>query len=174
MRDIERDLCALAAAAAKLPAGIPPEHDLWPGIRAAIERAQPAAPVPRAAWRRWGALAAALVLVSAAAVVAARFGRPAAPTVGATRSSAGAQLAAGGDYAAAVALLHAEIDSRRDDLAPGVVETLDRNLEIIDRAIGEIEATLTDSPRRTGRDRVLTALYQRKIHVLWTVARLTS
>ena len=149
----------------RLPRSIEPPHDLWP----AIEARMGARPARRRGWL--AALAAAAVIVIAAAsslatawVLGGRE-RPPAVAAGDAREAS---------YLRATAALAQELAVRRDELAPGTVVVLDRNLEIIDRAIAESRAALAADPANGELAELLWASYQRKVSFLEQAARLAT
>jgi hypothetical protein len=150
----------------RLPRSIEPPRDLWPAIAARLDRR----PTRQ---RRWlVALAAAAIIVIAAASSLATawiIGRgdraPAVATAGGPREAS---------YLRATAALTAELSARRDELAPETIAVLDRNLEIIDRAIEESRAALAADPANHDLAELLWASYQRKVSFLEQAARLAT
>lgn len=153
------ELRAVVEGAGRLPQ-LPPERDLWPGIEARL-RPRTAAPagaaadvVPLRRHRRvvmtvpqLAAAAVALVLFSAGAVWLTVGGTG---VVGSTPTMAAADAAATSvaftDFDKAVAVLEEEYLSRREALDPGTIRVVERNLAIIDQAIGEARAALAADP----------------------------
>ena len=78
------------------------------------------------------------------------------------------------DYIDATEMLLAAIEERRGQLPAETVDTLERNLAVIDEAIGEIRSTLDGIPEGPARERALTAMYKKKVDLLRRVSRLSS
>ena len=171
-------LRSLACAAAELRRGVAPDRDLWPGIRGAIATSRRQTQ-PRPAWGRWGALAASLILLSVATITVIRLaddGAAAPASEGATPvalAGTDAFQAVELEYVEATEMLLAAIEERRGQLSPETVDTLERNLAVIDEAIGEIRSTLDGIPEGPARERALTAMYKKKFDLLRRVSRLS-
>ena len=155
----------LTGLAAQLPRSIEPPRDLWPAIEARI------APPPRRA-RGWriALAAAALAAVAAGSSLTTAWlmnGTDGPPAVSAAAPREAAYLRATGALVQELAL-------RRDELAPETVAVLDRNLEIIDRAIQESRAALAADPANADLAELLWASYERKVSFLEQAARLAT
>lgn len=70
------------------------------------------------------------------------------------------------DYQSAIADLQGVLDSKRAQMAPETVETLERNLRIIDAAIAESRAALVKDPNSRELTDMLSATYDAKVKVL--------
>jgi anti-sigma factor RsiW len=70
------------------------------------------------------------------------------------------------DYQRAIRDLQRVLETRRSQLAPETVETLERNLTIIDAAIAESRAALERDPNSRELTRMLTATYDAKVKML--------
>ena len=186
----EQALRALLDEAAALPAAIDPPRDLWAQIaprlepREPVPAAEPAPgviplrrPAPRALpWWMQAAAAVALVVTTAVATMQWGPGRSTAPDAGpmatmpAQPAARGAALAAfrpaEAESRTAIAELEAALDQKRAELAPETVETLERNLAIIDQAIAESRAALAADPASPQLARVLSDAYGAKVGVL--------
>ena len=177
---------SLGRAARDLACEIAPPRDLWPKIRSTLESGKRTEAKPHGpAWARWGALAASVLLVSFAAITALRDRNPISTENGdprpgpraaapASTTGSGYLFAAELEYEAATELLMGAIEEKREHLSPEALEVLERNLAIIDDAIDEIRDTLAESPDVRGREQTLTAMYRKRIELLWRVSRLTS
>jgi anti-sigma factor RsiW len=179
------DLRALATRAASLE-DRPPAHDLWPEIRERLAASPRARVVPLDAGRRrislsWTQLAAAaiaLIVIAGGSVWLALSGREMMPGTGpssvADRGTAGsgsvdAVLAADfatESYDAAVADLEEALDASRDQLDPGTVATIERNLAIIDAAIAETRTALAADPNSVYLSAHLAEQMRRKLDIL--------
>lgn len=183
----EQALRSLLDEAAALPAAIEPPRDLWAGIAPRLEPREAPAPAPdviplrrrapRAVpWWMQAAAAVALVVTTAVATLQWGPGRSTAPapdemaTLPAQPAARGAALAAfrpaEAEYQTAIAELEAALDQKREALAPETVETLERNLAIIDQAIAESRAALAADPASPQLARVLSDAYGAKVGVL--------
>ncbi|RMH13618.1 MAG: hypothetical protein D6701_12150 [Gemmatimonadetes bacterium] len=169
-----------------------PEGDLWPLIRSELRRPSGGADevgvidltrrlrprVPRPAGSgalRRAAIIAAVALFSGAAAWTAR------PLLEAERAaSAGAAVEAPraalrsvadvdpalGAYEDEVRTLRRALDEHRDRLSPTTVRVLERNLALIDRAIEESLAALTDDPGSAFLHGHLREALERKVRLL--------
>ncbi|MFN2421139.1 MAG: zf-HC2 domain-containing protein [Gemmatimonadota bacterium] len=178
------DLRALTTRAASLE-DRPPAHDLWPGIRERLAASPRARVVPLDAARRislsWTQLAAAaitLIVIAGGSVWLALSGREIMPGTGpssvADRGTAGSGSAdavlaadfATESYDAAVADLEEALDASRDQLDPGTVATIERNLAIIDAAIAETRTALAADPNSVYLSAHLAEQMRRKLDIL--------
>jgi len=186
-------LRSLLARAASLPAELEPARDLWPGIAARLGspagQEEPALlpfERPRATW--WArpaflaAAAAALVALSSSLTVLV-MRREATPPLAATASGVDATMipaaAAIADlseaersYERAASELMAAVQARRDELQPGTVAALEKNLGAIDTALGEVRLALEKDPGNPVLARLLTSTHKRKVDALRRVVRL--
>ena len=193
---LRAELLGIAAAARELPL-ISPSRDLWDGIAARIDApvlTLPARTATAATGRRFRMLAAAAALVVATAGTTYVITR-------ATLGSNEAQLAAtpdelgprSGDSAGfpgvryvadtgvsdadaafdrEVVQLRALLEQRRPNLDSATVAVLERNLQIIDRAIAESRAALEKDPGSVLLNRQLHNALGKKVQVLRTAALL--
>ena len=156
-----------------------PERDLWPAIEAGI-RARPGR-VLRGRWtaRHRVALAAAAALIAAVTLVAVRQpDTPRAADVGVSEPSpappvGNLSLALASERARAEGgLMHVREDllrtihQRRGELDDETQEMVDRNLRIIDLAIGEIYQALEEDPENMVLEQLLAATHQREAEFL--------
>ena len=159
---------------------IEPGRDLWPEIESRLRPRT--ASVLRGPWSRtWPArLAVAAALVAAAVLLMAR--QPETPSRASLPAASTTELVAHDNAAALAAasekarvedglmqvredLLRA-IAVRRDDLDPATRELVDRNLEIIDQAIGELYQALEQDPENRQLEFLLATTYQREVELL--------
>lgn len=154
----------LRRAAAALPRGIAPGHDLWPGISARLTEAPPAPPdriAPRAVASslrrpRWAlALAAVLVL----AIALPRLLDRASMTV-----DPGEAL--GDGYALLRDASKSAMKQTSEDLSPADRDDLKDGFSAIDDAIGETRRALRQARRDPSQTPGLAAGYHRKLDLL--------
>jgi hypothetical protein len=168
-----RELLALAAS---LPRAIEPPADLWPDIRSRI-RASGAQP-PKMSSPRWGsfarnprwlAAAAVLLIVASSSLTALYLNRG--PTDIAGRSDSIASVTGASDipvrrvsddYDRLDSELSALLDGQRGKLQPETIEKVERNLAVIDAAIGEIRQALAEDPGNEALHQLLKASYGQK------------
>ena len=169
-----------------------PEADLWPGIEAGIReadtgvidldrrRSERAARGPRALRFTVPQLAAAgiaLVLATGAlswSLATQRAAPAPAVSVPASSVSAAAVESVDPEVSSEIARLQTTLDEYRDRLQPETIEKVERNLEVIDRAIVESLEALESDPAnpllRSLADRAL----QRKVEFLRGVSRIAG
>ena len=164
-RDALAELRRLVAGARQLPPSITPPRDFWPVIGRRIGQ--------RATWnlqRVWwrGALAAAAVLV-----IALGLYRLLPPSTAHYRPA--------GEWAGWAAV-QADFDRASDDLShifaaergrlrPETVAVLERNLAVVDVAIGESRAALAREPANAELRRFFAAAARQKVELLRWVTR---
>lgn len=164
------------ADAATLPRSIEPPRNLWPDIAARLEGRGAVLPIRPARWRRWAPLAAAAaILIVVTVLVTLRITRapsslaespePARPGV--------AELAIDREYELAAGDLERALREGRDQLAPGTVEVLERNLALIDAAIAEARAALEADPANADLRALLRGAHRQKLDLLERATRLT-
>jgi hypothetical protein len=186
-REDERRLRELLAHASALPRSIAPRRDLWPGIAREIERRK-AWSWPRfTTWQPLLAVAAAV----AVALGAIFFGQPAAtpvhtvvvPSPGARSGyelrpaaiSSNPEVAAmEQDYQDAATALLAALQEREGEIAPGTLESVERNLAVIDKALAEVHEALEQDPGRPELGRLLVSTHRKRVDVLRKMVRLPS
>lgn len=173
------------AEAAALPRDVAPARDLWPGIAGRLE-VRPPVSLPR---RRPAFLALAATLLMALGGLATHFlveprlaepgGIGAASGDGAPADVRLASSGAPGDALAGVELevlraketLWRSAYRGRDDLSPETLAVLERNLRVIDEAIGELRTALAADPGNPGLTHLLLASHRREIDLLQHLAR---
>jgi hypothetical protein len=174
--DTVEEIRSLVRRAAELP-DLPPARDLLPGIRRATHQ-------DRAGFQRWGALAASLIIVGAAAIgtllLQQRTGQsvarvPAAQTTESSEVTAMAELRAAEEaFAKAAQVLLETLESRRGELPQEALAALEENITLIDESIDEVRRSLNPDGDQVESGRALTALYQQKMQLIWKVSRLSS
>lgn len=157
------ELRRVVLSAAELPP-VPPERDLWPGIRTRLSprglsaaRPGPASPVLSMASRRRVILSVPELLAAGIAVALLSAGIMWAalgasdPAAMSTAGGAGSDAWAVSDavlaaYEPAMTDLEAEYEERRAALDPETIRVVERNLAIIDAAITEAREALAADP----------------------------
>lgn len=182
--DVER-IRALLASAESLPRAIEPPDDLWLAIRARTVRAAPSASASsssiarlRRPRREHAFLAAAalllVVLTSAITMLVVRDERPiaSAPAGGDDSLEAPARFrAVSAQYDRLDRDLARQLDEQRAKLQPETIEKVERNLQVIDRAIGEIRQALAEDPNNEALEQLLEASYGQKSALLQQVSQ---
>jgi hypothetical protein len=134
---------------------IAPPRDLWTGIAPRLHRRSRRLDLPL-----WSTAAAALLLVAGSSAL----------TVALTRSSATPVHAGFASTEAGYAEVALELSGlylrARDSLAPETREVLERNLLVIERALGEAREALRADPSNRQLEAVVVAAYRRKIEFL--------
>jgi anti-sigma factor RsiW len=183
----ERQLRELRAHASALPRSIAPRRDLWPGIAREIERRKAWSWPRLVTWQPLLAVAAAVVV----ALGAVFFGQPAATPVQtvvvpgadagsryalrpAAASSDPGVAAMERDYQDAATALLAALQERQGEIAPGTVQSVERNLAIIDQALAEVHEALEQDPGRPELGRMLVSTHRKRVEVLRKMVELSS
>ncbi|HUG02729.1 MAG TPA: hypothetical protein VML95_12750 [Longimicrobiales bacterium] len=183
-----RELRDLLESARRLAEPVHPERDLWAGIQARMRAGSREIPFPgrsvdppaREAWPPALRAAAAIALLlagAAAGMLIARSPQEGAAPAASTAVGADAVLVAddglpdlrrevGGEYEDPLAELAAELDRRRGQLPPEVIEEIERNLAIVDGAIDAARAAFDESPDDPVLPRMLRSAYGRKVELL--------
>ncbi len=155
----------LRLRAAQLPRGVKPAANLWPGIQHRLTRD------PRTArntpWirHRWMLAAAAVLLMGLASSLTALWMRHSGAPQVVTSTPNGFQVTEAA-YREAVTDLAAALERRRASLAPAQIAVIEHNLRIIDDAIRETEAALSEQPGNRPVIDLLWASYEKKIDLL--------
>lgn len=143
---------------------IEPRRDLLPGIRKHARR-------PGFGWMRW--VAAAAVIGFVALLMVWQIGGD-----GMTEPSIETLLAdfrdAESEYVRATDLLARRLEERHAELEPDVLAVLDSNLAQIDAAIAAVRLVLDPDRADVESRKMLTALYDKKLQILWRASRLSS
>ena len=187
---------ALLAGAGSLPRAIAPPDDLWPAIQARVQPAGSSAhpgstgrgegvatrtralPIPRSR-REYAVMAAAalflIVVTSGITMRVVRDDRPVASAPGVrVVDSIGGQWhfrAVSAEYDRLDRDLARRLDEQREKLQPETIEKVERNLLIIDRAIGEIRQALAEDPYNEALEQLLKASYGQKSALLQQVSQ---
>lgn len=174
-------LSSLLSRAATLERSIEPERDLWPAIAADIERQRTVELMPgmerpgATLWRyRYPLAAAAALLVTLSSVGTLVLTRDApmepqtaaAPQPAATQGAAPVSFAGQQDYHQAIGALQETLAERSAGLDPETVETVRRNLAIIDAAIRDARAALAADPGNGELTRTVAEAYKTKLQLL--------
>ena len=78
------------------------------------------------------------------------------------------------EYQDAATALLAALQERRDEFAPGTLESVERNLAIIDQALAEVHAALEQDPGRPELGRMLVSTHRKRVEVLRKMVKLSS
>jgi hypothetical protein len=156
MTDETRDP-ALDPLVRRLPAGIEPPRDLWPGIERRL-------PPRRRGLPRWLPLAAALVLLLLGSGLLRRLTRESAPTP--------TPVATAAPGVGAEAALLASLEGDAGSLAPATIATLRRNLAIIDTALAESRRALAADPGNGDMQALFRLVQRQRTTLLQQAARL--
>jgi hypothetical protein len=177
----------LDEALASLPEDVAPERNLWPGIRAEIEKTPIAAPAsPLQA--NWFRLAAAVLLVLATSFVTYYVTRQsmqqpvaqtpeAVPSPQVTGQPAGFNFGAerlGASYINARAELDKRFQERIASLPPATRTKVENNLADLRRAAAEISKTLAENPSDPLLQDLLMSTYQSELQLLANVSELPT
>lgn len=177
----------LDEALASLPQDVAPQRDLWPQIRAEIEKTPIAAPASRVQ-ANWFRLAAAVLLVLATSFVTYYVtrqsmqdqiatapealptpqmrGQPASFNFGSERLGAG--------YVDARAELDKRFQERLASLPPATRAKVEGNLADLRHAADEISATLAENPSDPLLQDLLMSTYQSELQLLANVSELPN
>lgn len=180
--DIDYEHDELMAAARRLPAGIAPQRDLWPGIAGAIEesvRERDSAPARgRPGWNRIFAQAAAVVLLvggsSGVTWFAMKQDAQPTPTVPAVETfrfetvagSFGSQYHLGPEFLDARNEVAARLDEELARLPAATRMEVETNLETIRAAILEINKALAEEPGNALLQSLLVNAYRDELAVM--------
>jgi anti-sigma factor RsiW len=182
LNDLKRVVARAQAAAA---GGRPPQTDLWPGVAARIDGVRQ----PRQFAFTVSQLAAAGVLLAIASgtfaiKLLAPSGMPPAPgtvvvaPAPASSAAAAARIETVGladvQYDAAVSDLEQALKQGHGKLDASTIAIVERNLEIIDHAIGQARDALTADPGNSYLSSHLSEARRRKLDLLRRATALTS
>lgn len=165
------DLRTLLADTAALPAAIEPARDLWGEIQQRLRR-NDEMPVRRSggpavrpsAHHRWMLGAAAVILMALSSGVTVAWLRRQQPSVERV-------ISLQSDYARASLELVRQVETAERSLSPVTLAVIQRNLSIIDAAIGESEAALARDPGNQGLEQMVLARYQQRLDLLRRAVR---
>lgn len=173
-RDEERHLRRILALASALPREMEPPRDLWAGIAERIEAERRVRP----AW--WGsvglAVAAALVVAIGAALLLRNDPVSVGPTVSTIPVSVDPSSigAAEQEYEQAASALMAALQARRDTMSPETLRSVEKNLLVMDQALGEVRAALGRDPGNPELTRMLVSTHRKKVETLRLMVRLST
>jgi anti-sigma factor RsiW len=173
-RDAERHLRLILAQASALPREVAPPRDLWAGIAERIEAERRA----RAAW--WGpvGLAVAATLVVGIATALLHRSDPASVTPAPMTTPVSLDSTSIGtaeqEYEQAATALLAALQGRRDTLSPETLASVEKNLLVMDQALGEVRAALGRDPGNPELTRMLVSTHRKKVETLRRVVRLST
>ena len=163
------ELRGLVANAHALPQRIEPPRELWTGIAARITERPPARGTvwwrERAFWAGVSAAAATLVLVLGVHRLTGPA-RPSGPVEGWGVVEA--------DYQRATAELARTLAAERHRLRPETVALVERNLALIDAALGEARAALAEDPGNADLQRLVVTAARQKVELLQWAARVAT
>ncbi len=166
-----RGLEALLEAAADLPRNLEPERDLWPGVAARLTARRRRA----ARWPRLRQAAAAVALVALGGVLSQLLmpgWRDAVePAADSALDPEAAFALAEADYLRAKGALWAAVYAGRDAVSPETREVVERNLRIIDQAIGELRLALEADPGNPHLESLLLARHRSELDLLRRLRR---
>lgn len=162
---------SLLSAARSLPRDVAPPPEVWTQLRARIGRKN-ARSAPSRTWVRWIAAAASVVfIVGAALLIPGGRGKVTVSKVSQVRTSpaiARVEL----HFAETLAELRATLDTQRTNYTPAAANVVDRSLAVIDTAIAETRAAITDDPNNAALVEILSSHYERKVELLQRASEL--
>ncbi len=178
----------LMAMAARLPTGVSPEHDLWPGIEQAITR--PARPA-RTAWNSVWAQAAAVVLLVAGSsgitYVAVKDGSQyrgpevldpdnvfEAVLFEPVSGDFGQRYTLGNEYLAARDQLEGGLEDKLDSMSTQTRDDVVKNLNTIRVAIKDINEALVKEPDNILLQELLLSTYHEEISLMTKIDGIAS
>lgn len=159
---------SLLAAARSLPRDVAPPPEVWTQLRARVAR-DGSSRGTSWSWGRWIAAAASVVFIAGAALLI-----PALRGTGGTSKAAKAIPASTSPaiqkvelhFAETLAELRATLDTQRTHHGPAAVNVVDQTLAVIDTAIAETRAALTDDPDNPALVEILSSHFERKVELL--------
>jgi hypothetical protein len=165
---------SLLSAARSLPRDVAPPPETWTQLRARVggEHRRTA---PSLAWGRWVAVAASVVFIAGVALLVPGGrgkGTVSAPAAPAPTSPAAARVEM--QFAETLAELHATLDTQRTNYTPAAANVVDRTLAVIDTAIAETSAAISDDPDNAALVELLSSHYERKVELLQRATELAS
>ncbi|MDQ2767922.1 MAG: hypothetical protein M3Y30_12290 [Gemmatimonadota bacterium] len=174
--DVQR-LRTVMMRAREAPLAVDSQEDLWPAIRARIDRSKVVplgaapAPVVRGAHRGpWLAIASTVIAATLliAAVAEMQRWRPAAASVAPVAADVAFAGAADSSrmYENESRHLLNELEMQRAMLPPSARASLDSDLVVIDRSIAELKDAIARDPRNVALQRLLAASYRQKVELL--------
>lgn len=176
----------LTALARKLPAGIAPGRDLWPGIEAAIAGGATRRAGSRTGWNRLLAQAAAVVLLvggssSVTWLVATSTTDTTEPPAGTKPLTAqpvstgfAGNYELGEEFLDARASLASRLEEELNRLPPETRSEVRQNIVRIRAAIHEINLALAEEPDNALLQELLVSMYREEVNVMRRVEGLAS
>jgi hypothetical protein len=180
----------LDEALASLPQDVAPQRDLWPQIRAEIEKTPIAAPTPASRVQaNWFRLAATVLLMVGASFVTYYVTReslqtpvaqvtpeavPAPQVIGQPASFSFGSQQLGAGYTNARAELDKRFQERLAALPPAARAKVESNLADLRRAATEISRTLAENPSDPLLQDLLMSTYQSELQLLADVSELPT
>ena len=180
----------LDEALASLPQDVAQQRDLWPQIRAEIEKTPIAAPtLANRAQSTWFRLAAGVVLVLGSSFVTYYITResmqaqvaqvtpeavPAPQVIGQPASFSFGSQRLGAGYTNARAELDKRFQERLASLPPAARAKVESNLADLRRAAAEISGTLAENPSDPLLQDLLMSTYQSELQLLADVSELPA
>jgi hypothetical protein len=176
----------IMTAARKLPAGIAPRRDLWPGIAAAIAAEKAALPRARPGWNRLFAQAAAVLLLVGGSSgvtwlamkqdVKPLSTEPSAEALHfqSVAGSFGSQYHLGPEFLDARNDLVTRLDDELERLSPETRADVQKNLGTIRAAIVEINSALAKEPDNALLQGLLMNAYRDELAVMRRVDGMTN
>ena len=173
----------LMAAAAGLTTEVTPDRDLWPDIKQAIS--QPARPARTVLNSVWAQAAAVLLLVGGSSGVTylavTDDASPLSPVANGpalifepVSGSFGSMYNLGPDYQDARRSLAAKVDDELNRLTPEERANVEKNIEVIQTAIDEINKALAEEPDNALLQRLLLNTYREELDLMIRVDGITS
>ena len=159
------------------PVAIDTQEDLWPAIRARIDRSKvvqlgvTSAPDVRGVRRRpWLAIAstaiAAALLIAALAEMQRWSPRDVAAVPTATDATFASAVDSSRMYENEARRLLNELEMQRAMMPPAARASLDSDLVVIDRSIAELKDAVARDPRNVSLQRLLAASYRQKVELI--------
>ncbi len=173
----------LMAAAAGLTTEVTPDRDLWPDIKQAIS--QPARPARTVLNSVWAQAAAVLLLVGGSSGVTylavTNDASPLSPVATGpalifepVSGSFGSMYNLGPDYQDARRSLAAKVDDELNRLTPEERANVEKNIEVIQTAIDEINKALAEEPDNALLQKLLLNTYREELDLMIRVDGITS
>lgn len=162
---------SLLSAARSLPREVAPPPEVWTQLRGRVGRRSSRTGRSRA-WGRWIAAAAGVVFVVGAALLIPG-GRGKGSVDRATPAQTSPAIARVElHFAETLAELRASLDMERTNYTAAASNVVDRTLAVIDTAIAETRAAITDDPNNPALVEILSSHYERKVELLQRAAEL--
>lgn len=165
---------SLLTAARALPKDVVPPPEVWARLQARVGVHH-----PRRGrswnWGRWIAAAATVVfMVGAALLIPGGRGKGSVSKAKAIPSESTSPAIARIElhFAETLAELRATLDTQRTLYTPAAVNVVDRTLAVIDTAIAETRAAITDDPNNPELVEILSSHYERKVELLQRASEL--